>query len=223
MKHQPTTNTPNEPVISVIGSKMAAYQSGRAGRPNRRAYDERNRLRYAFDAGFLSRAHCPTGDVPRAPDLAHDDEDSNSNSNSPPGPGSESDADSDGESTSRSDVAASLRVVSDSLLKTERAESEMAKAREALRLEAEKRRAESEAELTQMVMRTQLQIASLCSRPVPSRKRKRADQEDERTSAVASQRYVPTATQGGGCVCVLQILCESMYVRLTDWDRLFSH
>ena len=42
--------------------------------------------------------------------------------------------------------------------------TDLAKAREALQLEAEKRRVESEAELTQMLLQTQLQIASSVSR-----------------------------------------------------------
>lgn len=169
-----------------------AYQTGRTGR-NRRVYDDQSRLGYAFDAGFLSAAHYSPDNVPRGLDLVDDDDDSNS----PLSSDSETDDDSHGESTRWTDVAASFRVFSDSLLRMERAESEMAKAREALRLEAEKRRAESEAELTQMILRTQLQIASFVSRRIPSRKRKRVE-EDERTSAVPSQRYVRR---------VLQVFC----------------
>ena len=56
---------------------------------------------------------------------------------------------------------------------------EMLKAREAFRLESEKRRLESEAAMTQMLLQTQLQIASLVSRRSPSRKRKRGEEEDD--------------------------------------------
>lgn len=179
-----------------------AYQTGRTGR-SRRAYDDQSRLRYAFDAGFLSAAHYSPDHVSRGLDLVDDDDDEDSSS--PLSSDSETDDDSDGESTRWTDVAASFRVFSDSLLRMERAESEMAKAREALRLEAEKRRAESEAELTEMMLRTQLQIASFVSRRIPSRKRKRVE-EDERTSAVPSQRYVHRVLQ----VFVLNGLTESL-------------
>ncbi|KAF3451769.1 hypothetical protein FNV43_RR07865 [Rhamnella rubrinervis] len=162
-----------------------AYQPLRSGR-NRPVYDAQSRLRYAFDAG-----HYSLDGFPRGLDLVHDDDDDgDEDSSSPLSSDSETDDGSDGKSARWADVAASFRVFSDSLLRMERAESEMAKAREALRLEAEKRRAESEAELTQMMLRTQFQIASLVSRRIPSQKRKRVE-EGERTSAVASQRSNP--------------------------------
>ncbi|XP_015879626.1 uncharacterized protein At4g22160 [Ziziphus jujuba] len=147
-----------------------AYRTGRTGRSFLARNDDR-RLKYVFDAGFLSL------------DLDDDGDDSNSSLSSD----SESD-DSDAESTRWADVAASFRVFSDSLLRMERAESEMAKAREALRLEAEKRRAELEAELTQMVLRTQLQMASYVSRQSQSRKRKRVEEDERTTPPVLSQR-----------------------------------
>ncbi|XP_062088276.1 uncharacterized protein At4g22160 [Humulus lupulus] len=84
-------------------------------------------------------------------------------------------------------LSASLRVLSDLLLRMERAEAELNKTREALRLHAENRRIELEAELTQMLLRTELQIASFISRPisVSSRKRKRIEEE---TTPQVSQR-----------------------------------
>lgn len=151
-----------------------AYQTGRTG-PNRPHRNDENRLKYGFDAGFLSRV------APQAPDL------DGGNSNVPPGSDSETEV-SDGESTRLTGLTASLRVLSDSLLRTERTEAELVKTREALRLQAEKRRLESEAELTQMLLKTELQIASLVSRRsnVPSRKRKRV--EEEETTPQVSKR-----------------------------------
>ncbi|GLT72658.1 hypothetical protein SLA2020_445730 [Shorea laevis] len=139
-------------------------QTCRAG-GNRSARNAESHLKYAVDAGFLSGAH------PNAPDL--DDEESNQ----PASSDSES-CDSVGESElphGLANLAASFRVFSESLLRMERAQLEMAKAREASRLEAEKRRVELEAELTRMLLQTQLQIASFASRQSPSRKRKRVD------------------------------------------------
>ncbi|KAH0941582.1 hypothetical protein HID58_001219 [Brassica napus] len=73
-------------------------------------------------------------------------------------------SDSGTESNRSSDLTAStglstiIRVLSDSLLRTELAEMEMMKAREAARWEAEKRRMEMEVELTRMVLQTHLQL-----------------------------------------------------------------
>ena len=58
----------------------------------------------------------------------------------------------------------------------------MIKSREALRCEAEKRRMESEAEMTRMMMHTQLQIASFVEGMNSSRKRKRAEEDESRVS-----------------------------------------
>ncbi|PRQ28347.1 hypothetical protein RchiOBHm_Chr5g0002091 [Rosa chinensis] len=130
-----------------------AHRAGRPG-PNRRARNHRNR--------------------PLAPDAE--------DSHALPSSDSDSSSESDGESARLSGLAASFRIVSESLLRMEQTELEMTKAREAMRLEAEKRRLESEAELTQMLLQTQLQIASLVSRrrrDHPSRKRKRAEEEGE--------------------------------------------
>ncbi|KAH7569434.1 hypothetical protein JRO89_XS06G0161400 [Xanthoceras sorbifolium] len=128
--------------------------------PERRPGDNENRLRHAVDAGFLSGAR--------------------------EGEFSDSDScDSDSESTRLADLSASFRVFSESLLRRELAEMEMMKSREALRCEAEKRRMESEAELTRMMVQTQLQIASFVAGKSRSRKRKRAEQDE---STQLSQR-----------------------------------
>ncbi|KAI8001169.1 Uncharacterized protein LOK49_LG09G00206 [Camellia lanceoleosa] len=76
----------------------------------------------------------------------------------------------------------------------------MAKAREASRLEAEKRRAQLESELTQMLLQTQLQIASYISQPSPtsSRKRKRSDEDN---SSISSERE-------GGAMLVSLLQCN---------------
>ncbi|XP_010539318.1 PREDICTED: uncharacterized protein At4g22160 [Tarenaya hassleriana] len=63
---------------------------------------------------------------------------------------------SQGSDTQFYGITASIRLLSDSLLRMEVAEMEMAKAREAARREAEKRRLEMETELTRMVMQTHL-------------------------------------------------------------------
>lgn len=159
-----------------------AHQTGRTGR-SRRGLNDDNRLRYAFDAGFLSSGAHPH-DSPQATDLDVGDSDDPPSSDSEP----ESSDASNGMSTRLTGLAASLRVLSDSLLRTERAEAEMAKTREALRLQSERRRVESEAEMTQMLLQTELQIASLVSRRNPSRKRKRVKEEEDETPPQVSQR-----------------------------------
>ncbi|KAM1005217.1 hypothetical protein FF1_005262 [Malus domestica] len=138
---------------------------------NRSARNSAGRLNHSVDAGLLSAVH---------PNLVdRDDEDSHATLSSD----SDSSSDSDGESTRLSGLEASFRVVSESIQRMEQAELEMAKAREALRLKAEKQRVELETELTQMLLQTQLQIASLVSQRQsrPSRKRKRVE-EDEPSS-----------------------------------------
>ncbi|XP_018829621.1 uncharacterized protein At4g22160-like [Juglans regia] len=145
-----------------------ADQTGRAGL-NRGASNNDFRLKYAVDAGFLSGPH--PNDTPNA--LALDDEESG---RAPSSDDSES-CESAGESPRLASLAASFRVFSESLLRMERAQLEMAKAREASRLESEKRRIESEAELTRMMRQTQLQIASFVLQQSPSRKRKRVEED----------------------------------------------
>ncbi|EOA19075.1 hypothetical protein CARUB_v10007741mg [Capsella rubella] len=100
---------------------------------------------------------------------------------------SNSSLDSGTESNMSSDstgLAAIIRVLSDSMLRRELAEMEMIKAREAARLEAEKRRLEMEVELTQMVLQTHLQAAASLlvgeqKRPPARRKRKRSEGAEE--------------------------------------------
>ncbi|XP_059624474.1 uncharacterized protein At4g22160 [Cornus florida] len=146
-----------------------------AGRsePNRGARNDEKRLKYAFDAGFLSGAN--PSDTPNTVDA--DDGDSATLKTSD----SES-SDSDCDSKQLAGLAASFRVFSESMLRMELAEMEMIKAREALRYEAEKRRVESEAEMTRMLLQTQLQIASFLSRTCVNRKRKRSADDETSTS-----------------------------------------
>ncbi|GMI72706.1 hypothetical protein HRI_000939900 [Hibiscus trionum] len=130
-------------------------------------------LKYSCDAGFFSNAH--PSDTPNL-----DEEDSND-----PPPSFDSDGcDSEFDSTPLSDLSASLRVFSDSILRMELAGMEMVKAMEASRCEAEKRRAESEAELTRMMLRTQSQIASFVAGDGDNRKRKRGAEDESRDSSV---------------------------------------
>ncbi|KAK8629537.1 hypothetical protein V6N13_078373 [Hibiscus sabdariffa] len=128
-----------------------------------------NCLKYSCDAGFFSNAH--PSDTPNL-----DEEDSND-----PPPTFDSD---DCDSTPLSDLSASLRVFSDSILKMELAGMEMVKAMEASRCEAEKRRAESEVELTRMMLRTQSLIASFVAGDGDNRKRKRGADDESMDSSV---------------------------------------
>ncbi|CAF2070550.1 hypothetical protein Bca4012_087671 [Brassica carinata] len=102
-------------------------------------------------------------------------------------------SDSGTESNRSSDLTAStglstiIKVLSDSLLRTELAEMEMMKAREAARWEAEKRRMEMEVELTRMVLQTHLQVTTsllveeqeICT---SQRKRKRSEVIEDESS-----------------------------------------
>ncbi|KAJ4842750.1 hypothetical protein Tsubulata_013371 [Turnera subulata] len=72
-----------------------------------------------------------------------------------------------------SGMAASFRVFTESMARMQLAELEMLKSREATLREAHKRRTESEAEMTRLMLQTQLQIASLLR--LTTRKRKRVD------------------------------------------------
>uniref|UniRef100_A0A6N2KMH1 Uncharacterized protein n=1 Tax=Salix viminalis TaxID=40686 RepID=A0A6N2KMH1_SALVM len=138
--------------------------------------EEKNRLKHACDAGMVS------GEVPS------DSEDSNNplssdsvRSESPP---------------RLADLATSFRVFSESM-----AREEMIKAREASRLEAEKRRVELEAELTRMMLQTQLQIASIVAGKGTSRKRKRVGEEEE---------GMPMSSRGGS------LLVPHLYLLVLD-------
>ncbi|KDP20697.1 hypothetical protein JCGZ_21168 [Jatropha curcas] len=129
-----------------------------------------NRLKCACDAGILSDA-CPY-------DNANDHDIDSEDSNQPQSSDSES-----CESTRLDDLAAScFRVFSDSLSRMELAEMEMIRARETSRWEAEKRRMELDAELTRMMLRTQLQIASVVAGKGPNKKRKRVEQEEDESA-----------------------------------------
>ncbi|XP_030552992.1 uncharacterized protein At4g22160 [Rhodamnia argentea] len=120
-------------------------------------------LKNAVDAGLFSGAHTPSED---------------------PG-GDSASSDAAGESPRWTGVATSFRLFSESMLRMELAEVEMAKAREALRLEAERRRAELEGEMTRMLLQTQLQIATVVAGKSQSggRKRKRAEDEDRASAS----------------------------------------
>ncbi|KAL6179938.1 hypothetical protein ACLB2K_046609 [Fragaria x ananassa] len=150
-------------------------------------------------------AHRSARNYHRNRPLAPDAEDANSL----PISDSDSSSDSEGESARLSGLAASFRIVSESLLRMEQTELEMAKAREALRLKAEKRRLDSEAELTEMLLQTQLQIASLVSREKDhhrSRKRKRAEEEEENDSSSSS---AVSKREGGLALSLLQ--CSMLF------------
>ncbi|KAK3177577.1 hypothetical protein Dsin_028024 [Dipteronia sinensis] len=135
--------------------------------PHRQLGHNENRQKHAVDTGFPSGA-------------ARGEEFSDSDS-------CDSVSESSSSSTRLADLSASFRVFSESLLRRELAEMEMMKSREALRCEAEKRRMETEGELTQMLVQTQLQIASFVAGKSTSRKRKRVE-EDESTSLSQRQR-----------------------------------
>ncbi|XP_039048780.1 uncharacterized protein At4g22160-like isoform X2 [Hibiscus syriacus] len=128
-----------------------------------------NSLKYPCDAGVSSDAH--PSDTPNL-----DEEDSND-----PLPGSDSDdCNSECDSTPLTDLPTNLRVFSDSILRMELARMEMVKAMEASRCEAEKRRVESEAELSRMMLWTQSRIASFVAGDGDNRKRKRGGDDESR-------------------------------------------
>lgn len=139
--------------------------------PNQDSPNGRNLLRYA---GFFAGVNPP--DATNSVDVGDGD------SATAQGSDDSGSSDSVGDSNRMADLAACLRVFSESMLRMELAELELIKARETYRLEAEKRRFESEAELTQTMMQTQLQIAKFLSRSCTDRKRKRSDEDDSSTS-----------------------------------------
>ncbi|KAF8050596.1 hypothetical protein N665_1929s0003 [Sinapis alba] len=73
---------------------------------------------------------------------------------------SETESNWSSDSTTSMGLSAVMRILSDSLLRTELAEMEMIKASEVARWEAEKRRMEMEVELTRMVLQTHLQATT---------------------------------------------------------------
>ncbi|XP_038882486.1 uncharacterized protein LOC120073739 [Benincasa hispida] len=134
--------------------------------------DDQKRQKYGSDGAGLSTGELPIGnsDAPPHPE----DEDSHISTSEGSG--------SSGQETRLAGLAESLQILTRSLLT---AEMEIFKAREIIRLEEEKRRLESEAEMTRMLLQCQLQIASfLSARQSPNnRKRKRVQEEDPSSSA----------------------------------------
>ncbi|XP_018468438.1 uncharacterized protein At4g22160 isoform X1 [Raphanus sativus] len=92
------------------------------------------------------------------------------------------------DSTTSTGLPAVMRILSDSLLRTELAEMEMIKARETARWEAEKRRMEMELELTRMALQTHLQATTSLLveeqeiSPSSRRKRKRSQVIEDESS-----------------------------------------
>ncbi|CAH2078293.1 unnamed protein product [Thlaspi arvense] len=129
-----------------------------------------------------------TDDVLSCEDGSNDprSSDSKTESNSSSDSGTESNWSSD--PTASTGLLAIIRVLSDSLLRTEMAEMEMIKAREVARWEAEKRRLDVEVELTEMVLQTHLQATTSLvvgeqKISTARRKRKRSAVEDHESSA----------------------------------------
>ncbi|KAJ4912872.1 Uncharacterized protein Rs2_07493 [Raphanus sativus] len=93
--------------------------------------------------------------------------------------------------TTSTGLSAVIRVMSDSLLRTELAEMEMIKARETARWEAEKRRMEMELELTRMALQTHLQATTSLLveeqeiSPSSRRKRKRSQVIEDESSTTS--------------------------------------
>ncbi|XP_065877742.1 uncharacterized protein At4g22160-like isoform X1 [Euphorbia lathyris] len=134
------------------------------------AIRDENRLKFTCDAGILSNECTPNN---------HDDD--SEDSNEPTSSGSRSCG-----SPPMGSLAASLRLFGDSLMRMEQAETEMMRARETLRCEEEKRRMEMEAELTRMMLATELQIASIVAgKGGLSRKRKRNEGNNENESTIS--------------------------------------
>lgn len=146
------------------------------------------RLRRGQSLTGASSENKSTEDILSGKDGSNDPYSSNSEteSNSSSDSGTESNMSSD--SITSTGLSAIIRVLSDSLLRTELAEMEMIKAREAARWEAEKRRLEMEVELTQMVLQTHLQVTSSLlvgeHKISPARrKRKRSEVEEHESSS----------------------------------------
>ncbi|XP_018468439.1 uncharacterized protein At4g22160 isoform X2 [Raphanus sativus] len=95
------------------------------------------------------------------------------------------------DSTTSTGLPAVMRILSDSLLRTELAEMEMIKARETARWEAEKRRMEMELELTRMALQTHLQATTSLLveeqeiSPSSRRKRKRSQVIEDESSTTS--------------------------------------
>ena len=132
--------------------------------------DDQKRQKYGSDGAGFSTGDLPIGNS----DTPHSEDEGSHISTS-------EDSGSSGEETRLSGLAESLQILTKSLLT---AEMEIFKATEVMRLEEEKRRLESEAEMTRMLLQCQLQIASfLSARESPNnRKRKRVKEEDPSSS-----------------------------------------
>lgn len=139
--------------------------------------DDRNRPKTGRDAA----GEIPIGNSDALPDP--EDEDCHISTSEGWGSSGE-------EETRLSGLAESLQILTESLLTMEQAEMEIFKSREAIRLEEEKRRLESEAEMTRMLLHCQLQIASFltAARPSCSRKRKRVQEEEPSSSSASLER-----------------------------------
>ncbi|XP_058085749.1 uncharacterized protein At4g22160 [Magnolia sinica] len=134
--------------MMASASKKRKKKSGGKATENE-GNNESRLLPFAFDSGFLSGSHPPDFD-------------------------DEMDGYDDEEENEWAHLAASVRMFSGSLVRSGLAEMEMASAREAaLRAEYERRRVEYEAQMADMMLRTQLQIATFISENSRRRKRKR--------------------------------------------------
>ncbi|KAL1201734.1 hypothetical protein V5N11_006274 [Cardamine amara subsp. amara] len=118
------------------------------------------RLRRSQTLTGSSSENNPTDDILSGENGSNDPcgSDSETKSNSSSYSVTESNMSSD--STTSTGLSTIIRVLTDSLVRTQLAEMEMIKAREAARWEAEKRRLEMEVELTRMVLQTHLQVTS---------------------------------------------------------------
>ncbi|MFS8015536.1 hypothetical protein Hanom_Chr15g01357831 [Helianthus anomalus] len=94
---------------------------------------------------------------------------------------------SESSDTSRWSVTASLRDLAECMMRRQAAELEMMKTIEMVRIEAENRRLERETELTEMMLKTQLQLTSFICSQACDRKRKRGE-EDGSDPPVSAER-----------------------------------
>ncbi|KAL4019749.1 hypothetical protein IC575_018505 [Cucumis melo] len=132
---------------------------------------DQKRQKYGSDGAGFSTGDLPIGNLDAPPHS--EDEDSHISTSE--------DSGSSGEERRLSGLAESLQILTKSLLT---AEMEIFKATEFIRLEEERRRLESEVEMTSMLLQCQLQIASFLSAMVSPniRKRKRVQEEDPSSS-----------------------------------------
>ncbi|KFK28790.1 hypothetical protein AALP_AA7G048500 [Arabis alpina] len=90
------------------------------------------------------------------------------------------------DSTTSTGLLGIIRVLSDSLFRTELAEMEMIKAREAARWEAEKRRLEMEVELTRMMLQATESLLVGEEKISPARKKRNRSEVEEHESLTSS-------------------------------------